>query len=859
MDCRACRSPESASRQRRATAALLVLGATGAVASSASAVAGLAPPVAATSAVTPAADVPPARTATPRAAEPVGRRADAAAAFADIAWVTEQEIASGHIPGAVVLIGSQDRILYRRAFGRREIAPRSEPMTANTVFDLASLTKVVATTTAVMQLVEQGRLQLDAPAARYWPAFAAHGKAPITVRELLTHTSGLPPDLDLSTTWAGHAAAMRLIEAQRPAAVPGTRYIYSDINFIVLGELIERITSLPLNLYCQRYIFAPLGMHETGFVPPAALQGRIAPTQWQAGLMLRGRVHDPTARRMGGIAGHAGLFSTADDLARFAQTLLRGGLLAGGGHLLQPATIALMTRPERVASELYRGLGWNEGPPFSAERGTSPPFGAFGHTGYTGTALWIDPTQGQFWIVLTNRVHPDGRGDAQPLRTAVAEVLTRSSPAIRAVTLPTAVGPPGRPVEAASTADDTPLRLGTDALADDDFAALRGLRIGLITNQTGRTADGERTVDRLRQAPGVQLAALFTPEHGMDGRADTRVPDRVDPASGLPTYSLYGTVLRPTDSMLAGLDALVFDVQDSGTRFYTYITTMAYAMQAAARKGLLFVVLDRPNPIDAAIVQGPLLDASLRSFTGFFPLPLRHGMTVGELARLFNAQAHIGAHLLVIPMRGYRRDTWYDQTGLTWRALSPHLQTLTQTTLYPGVGVLEGANVSVGRGTPWPFEVLGAPWIKATELTAYLAHRHIAGVDFAPAQFTPATDRYRDQPCYGVRMLLVDRRALDAGRLAVELESALERLYPAQFELDGTLSLLGSRQVLQRIRAGEDPVAITRAWRAALATFLALRHHYLLYPEGRTATSVRLLQARNRDPSALPRASHPAQ
>jgi len=803
--------------------------------------------------------MPSARAATHRAAEPVGTRADAAVAFADIAWVTEQEIASGHIPGAVVLIGSQDRILYRRAFGRREIAPRSEPMTLNTVFDLASLTKVVATTTAVMQLVEQGRLQLDAPAAHYWPAFAAHGKAPITVRELLTHTSGLPPDLDLSTAWAGHTAAMRLIEAQRPSAVPGTRYIYSDINFIVLGELIERITSLPLNVYCQRYIFAPLGMHETGFLPPSALRARIAPTQWQAGMMLRGRVHDPTARRMGGIAGHAGLFSTADDLARFAQALLRGGLLAGGGHVLQPATIALMRRPERVANDTYRGLGWNEGPPFSGERGTSPPLGAFGHTGYTGTALWIDPTQGRFWIVLTNRVHPDGRGDVQPLRTAVAELLTLSSPAIRAAPLPTAVNPPGSPVQAASMAAGMPLRLGADVLATDDFAALRGLRIGLITNQTGRMGDDERTVDRLRHAPGVQLAALFTPEHGMDGRADERVPDRVDLASGLPIYSLYGTVVRPTDTMLTGLDALVFDVQDSGTRFYTYITTMAYAMQSAARKGLLFVVLDRPDPIDAAIVQGPLLDTGLRSFTGFFPLPLRHGMTVGELARLFNAQAHIGARLLVIPMRGYRRDTWYDQTDLTWRPLSPHLQTLTQATLYPGVGVLEGANVSVGRGTPWPFEVLGAPWIDATQLTAYLVHRHIPGADFVPAQFTPATDHYRDRPCYGVRILLVDRRALDAGRLAVELDNALERLYPAQFELDSTLSLLGSLQVLQRIRAGEDPVAITRTWRAPLATFLALRHRYLLYPEGRTATPVRLLQARNRDPSAPPRAGHPAQ
>lgn len=767
--------------------------------------------------------------------------------LADIGWVTEQEIAGGHIPGAVVLIGNRDRILYRHSFGQRALEPRSQPMSVDTIFDLASVTKVVATTTAVMQLVEQGRLRLDAPVGRYWPEFSASAKAQITVRELLLHTSGLPPDLDLSGSWTGSATALQMIEAQRPVSAPGTRYLYSDINFIVLGELIERVTGMPLNVYCERYIFGPLGMHATGFLPPPQLQGRIAPTQWLHRTMLRGRVHDPTARRMGGVAGHAGLFSTADDLARFAQVLLRGGLIPGGGgaRLLQPATIALMTQPVLVARNRYRGLGWDEMPPFATDRETLPDLGAFGHTGYTGTSLWIDPVSGRFAIVLTNRVHPHGAGDAQPLRTAVAELLALSGPALRPTQLPA----PSRAHTSdgavlATEADQRPPLSGADVLAADGFALLRGLHVGLITNQTGRTEEGERTIDRLNHAPGVKLMALFTPEHGLDGDADARVPNRIDPISGLPVYSLYGHVLRPTDAMLAGLDALVFDIQDSGTRFYTYVTTMAYAMQAAARKGLLFVVLDRPDPIDAAVVQGPLLDANLRSFTGFFPLPLRHGMTVGELARLFNAQAKIGAHLLVVPMQGYQRDSWYDQTGLTWQPLSPHLQTLAEATLYPGVAVLEGANVSVGRGTPQPFGLVGAPWIDSARLTRYLAHRHVPGADFVPAQFTPATDRYRGQLCHGVRVLLVDRRALDTGRLAVELESALERLYPKQFELDSTISLLGSRQVLQKIRSGADPVAITRGWQGSLHAFLALRRRYLLYPE---APPIRVgLQARER-------------
>ena len=755
-----------------------------------------------------------------------------------IEWVVEQEIEAGQIPGAVVLIGDRDQVLYRRAFGHRAISPEPEAMTEGTIFDLASLTKVVATTTAVLQLLEQGRLRLDDPVARYWPEFGTHGKTRITLRQLLTHTSGLAADLDLTKQWTGRTTALRLVANLSPLAPPDTRYIYSDLNFIALGEVVRRVSGLPLSVYCARYIFRPLGMTETSFTPPRAWRERIAPTEFRHGQFLRGEVHDPTADRMGGIAGHAGLFSTGDDLARFAHALLNDAPISGRDstfRLLRPETIALMSHPNRVSLNAARGLGWDLAAPFVVNRGLLPPFGAFGHTGYTGTSLWVDPISNRFIIILSNRVHPNGRGDARPLRSALAELLSTSQMEAATDPLHAATLRYSDEVTRARAVTLSPVfESGADVLRADEFGALKGLHVGLITNQTGRTADGERTIDALRKVPDVHLAALFSPEHGLEGLADDRVQDSRDGLTGLPVYSLYGAVKRPTDAMLRGLDALVFDIQDSGTRFYTYITTMAYAMEAAGRAGIRFFVIDRPNPISAEIVQGPMLDGDLRSFTAYFPLPLRHGMTVGELARMFNSEARIGARLEVIAMRGYRRSAWFDETGLPWVPPSPNLLTLEEAALYPGVGMLEAANVSVGRGTATPFQVIGAPWIDARELAGYLVRRDIPGVRFVPTRFIPAASLFKGTPCSGVRVLLVDRKSLDAGRLGVELESALYRLYPHDFEIDSTLSMVGSRTVLQEIKHGDEPVAIARGWQPQLTSFLAMRSRYLIYPDSQS-------------------------
>ncbi len=750
--------------------------------------------------------------------------------LAPIAELAGMEINKGNLPGAVVLIGNQKKILYREAFGLRTLKPVPLAMPPETRFDLASLTKVVATTTAIMQLNEHKKLKLDAPVARYWPAFARNGKATITIRQLLTHYSGLRADLDLGGDWSGYEAALNLIIAEKPAMAADTDFLYSDINFEILGELVRRISGLPLDVYCARYIFRPLGMRHTGFKPGP--QPDIAPTGFRDDKLRQGEVHDPAAFRMGGVAGHAGLFSNADDLAIFAGMLLNEGEWHGK-RILSRHSVEAMTVPQSPQGKTkLRGFGWDIKPPFVSNREQLLPVGAFGHLGYTGTLLTIDPISKTYLIVLCNRVHPDQKGDANPLRRGILGIVSDTfSPLSDEQVL--AARPElanyykqaGAQPEIRSVAK---IKTGLDVMVAEGFAPLKGRRVGVITNHTGIDATGHSIVDLLYKAPEVKLTAIFSPEHGISGNRDEKIASGTEHISGLPVYSLYGEVKRPSDEMLHNLDALVFDIQDAGVRFYTYASTMAYAMEAAARSGIDFYVLDRPNPIGADSVQGPGLDADLKSFTAYFPLPVRHGMTIAELAQLFNSG--IGARLHVIKMRGYKRNDWYDDTGLKWVNPSPNLRSLTETTLYPGVALVEGATLSVGRGTDVPFERVGAPWINAPELANFLNHREIAGVFFIPAEFTPDTDRYKHQPCHGIRIILTDRHALNSPLLGVEIASALHKLYPTQFNIQRTLGMVGERRVLQAIIESQDPKIIAAQWQDGIKQFIALRNQYLLYP-----------------------------
>jgi uncharacterized protein YbbC (DUF1343 family) len=373
------------------------------------------------------------------------------------------------------------------------------------------------------------------------------------------------------------------------------------------------------------------------------------------------------------------------------------------------------------------------------------------------------------------------------------------------------------------------VQLGIDALAQTGFAELAGLRLGLLANDASRDSAGRRSIDVLAKAPGVKLAALFSAEHGLGADREGNIASGRDAATGLPIHSLYGKSRRPSDAMLAGLDAVVVDIQDVGARFYTYATSMAYLMEAAAKRRIRVIVLDRPNPIAPAGVRGPMLDPDLKSFVAYFPMPVQHAMTLGELATLFNAENRIGAELTVVKVSGWRHDLWFDDTGLAWVNPSPNLRTPDATILYPGVALIEQTNVSVGRGTPTPFALVGAPWIDGKTLAAHLERRAIPGVAFAPASFTPSADKHAGKACHGVRITLTDRSVLDAPRMGIELAAALRRLYPETFTLRDMLALLGSRQTLAAIESGEDPTAIAARWRDGLQAFTAVRAKYLLY------------------------------
>jgi uncharacterized protein YbbC (DUF1343 family)/CubicO group peptidase (beta-lactamase class C family) len=755
--------------------------------------------------------------------------------------VIEDAIRAQATPGAVLLVGHRGRVVYRKAYGHRAVEPAAEPMTLDTIFDLASLTKVVATAPSVMILVEEGRLRLNDRVSAYLPEFGRYGKDGITIRHLLTHTSGLRPDLDLAAPWTGAETALALAAEEVPVAAPGERFIYSDINFLLLGEIVRRVSGESLDRFARRRIFEPLGMRDTMFTPPETLRARIAPTErctpygWPCAgpdaRILRGVVHDPTARRMGGVAGHAGLFSTAADLAVFCRMVLGGGAW-GGVRILSPLTVRKMTSPATPPGvPQVRGLGWDIDSPYAANRGDLFPVGSFGHTGFTGTSLWIDPVTDTFVVFLSNRLHPDGRGDVTPLRARVATVVA-SALVGRPVAPERVIAWSGRDLAPASPAPARPsgrVLAGIDVLRAQQFALLRGRKVGLLTNQTGRARDGVSTIDLLAGAHDVTLVALFSPEHGLRGVLDERVPSGRDERTGLPVFSLYGETRRPTAEMLAGIDTIVVDLQDIGARFYTYMTTMAYVMEAAAARGLTVVVLDRPNPIGGVQVEGPVVDRGRLGFTAYFPMPIRHGLTMGELARLFNEEHHIGADLAVVPLDGWRRDQWFDETGLAWVDPSPNMRTLTAALLYPGLGAFEGTNLSVGRGTDRPFEQVGAPWIDGVRLAAELNARGLPGVRVYPVSFTPVSSRYANEPCQGVFFVVTDREAVRPVRVGLEMAAALHRLYGARFQLEAAEALFGSRTDLERIRRGDDPAEIAVGWAAGEAAWRALAAKYRLY------------------------------
>ena len=867
--------------------------------------------------------------------------------FGEVSTLLNDAVAAHRPPGAVVLIGHGGHVVFEQAYGDRKLANEpgldgepsaAEPMTEDTIFDMASLSKCLSTATAVMQLYEQGKLQFDDPVEKYLPAFNAEHdpeRAKVTIRMLLTHTSGEAPDVNLKDAWG--LAAPDFAEGVHRAlttplmSAPGEVFRYSDINFILLGYLVQVLSGEPLDVYAQEHIFKPLGMTETRYLPLAKACGphrvygaaigwapapkgrmrfacpkgdwstsllpRIAPeahddeakadptTNPDFDRLLRGTVHDPTTRRMGGVAGHAGVFSTAHDVSLFAQALL--DRLAGrpSKFPLKQSTLELMTTPEQpghaagqlaaanaaeheeiaagdkpaapglaphypaVKGQDLRGYGWDIDTAFSKPRGVVFPIGSFGHTGFTGTALWMDPGSDTYVILLANAIHPRGNPPISNLRGEVATAAARAL---------------GLYASAASTAaidsTTTSTRTGIDVLEGEHFAPFvetarhvdHPLAVGILTNQTGLDRAGRRTVDVLavglpKVVHGAKLAAIFSPEHGIFGKQDsTHIEAEVDPTTGLHVTSLYGPTdadKRPSHEALKDLDAVVIDLQDAGVRFYTYDTVTAYFLEAAAREkteyhhDLKIVVLDRPDLIGGEQVQGPVSDAELTMGAGayidYMPLPVRTGMTLGELARYVVGVKHLNVDLTVVPMERWSRSEYFDETGFPWTNPSPNLRTMTAAELYPGLGFLDFSGVSVGRGTNTPFQLFGASWMHAAEVTDALNARHIPGVQFS-ATTASVTETANHYPFHGqtidaVRIAVTDRRALNSPEMGVEILSVLHRMYPGQFAVEKTLRLIGSRSTLEAIERGDDPRAIAEAWLPQLSTYKDARKPFLLY------------------------------
>jgi uncharacterized protein YbbC (DUF1343 family)/CubicO group peptidase (beta-lactamase class C family) len=876
--------------------------------------------------------------------------------FSAVSNAINTAIAQKKLPGAVVVIGHGGKIVFEQVYGVRKYAGEpgvlpgpdgkpslaAEPMTEDTIFDMASLTKCLATATAIMQLYEAHKLDFDDPVVKYLPEFAANGKEHVTIRELLTHYSGLPPDVNLKDAW-GLAAPdkaegiKRAMESPLDSA-PGTKFVYSDINFITLGAIVEKLSGEMLDVYAREHIFAPLKMTHTRFLPFAKACGEIrhlgaatifddgpediacdngtwsglawieptAPTQHDNegtaetnpdfDHLLRGTVHDPTTRRMGGVAGQAGVFSTAGDVARFAQALL--DRLAGrpSDFPVKRETLKLMTTPEQPKTALasatiftadgrpttgvaVRGFGWDINSSFSRPRGSIFPIGSFGHTGFTGTSLWMDPGSDTYGVLLANSVHPRGASPISPLRgevaTDVAKALgiqpTASMTEDELLRRLQALAGTGFVVSGTSTFGTL---TGIDVLEATHFAALKDLasqhnghlRIGLLTNQTGLDARGRRTIDILRSAGnGIELAALFSPEHGIFGAKDsTEIGQEVDPTTGLKVTSLYGpkdSDRRPKPEDLKNLDAIVIDLQDAGVRFYTYETVLGYFLQAAGQEDfhghkLEIIVLDRPDPLGGIAVQGAISDYEKGSYINFTRLPLRHGMTLGELAKYFSegpatynpdgADVALVPRLTVVKMQNWHRDEFFDQTGVPWINPSLNLRNVQAATLYPGVGMLDFANISVGRGTATPFEVFGAgatpatkdappapAWFDAKAVVDYLTARKIPGVSFAATNFSVADDTnhypYHGQTIEGVRLSVTDRAALDSPEMGIEILSALHHLYPVQFKLDKAAALVANTETMAALARGDDPRTIAANWTSDLAAFKARREKVLLY------------------------------
>ncbi|MCC6510147.1 MAG: DUF1343 domain-containing protein [Pirellulaceae bacterium] len=740
----------------------------------------------------------------------------------EVGQMVQEAIDAGDMPGAIVGLWHDGRWVLRETYGKRAVEPAEEPMTIDTVFDMASITKPVATATSAMMLVQDGRLDLNARVVDYLKDFTGDGRDDLRVWHLLTHSGGLIPDNALSDYQSGEEEAWRRLMKMDIKSTPGSKFVYSDVSFQLLGKVVETISGQSLKEFSSQRVFKPLGMRDSGYVPDQQLIPRVAPTEARKGTMLRGEVHDPRAALLSGIAGHAGLFSTLDDLALYAQMMLRNGRLPDGQIFMRPDIVWTMTRPYTIETKadfgpVSRTRGWDHHSGFSYNGGRELSTSAFGHGGFTGTVLWIDPDQNLFFVFLSSRLHPDGKGSVNQLAGKIATLAVKQ--------IKDAAQKP-KPTDSTTL---PPVMTGIDTLATRDFRDLAGKRVALVTNQTGIDHQGRTTLSLLSSSKNVNLVALFSPEHGIEGKLDVnKISDARDATLNVPIYSLYGETRKPKPEQLAGVDVLVYDIQDIGTRFYTYIATMKNCLEACAEQHKEFMVLDRPNPIGDR-VAGPMRQLDRSTFVACHHLPVQHGMTVGELALLFAREGKLDIVPTVMPVRGWKHSDRFETTGQWWLNPSPNMRTIEAARLYPGIGLLEMTNISVGRGTDRPFQWIGAPWMDGQALSVWLNAQKLLGVLCVPRKMTPDSSKHSGVECSGVQFVISDIDTFDAIQLGLTVARGLVQLHAKSWESQKLDVLVVNQEISNLIAAGTDYAELSARIEKELAEFKVRRASVLLY------------------------------
>lgn len=712
-------------------------------------------------------------------------------------------------PGAVACVGDAAGIRFLGAAGLRQRAPEPLPATTDTLYDLASLTKVVATTTAVLMLHEEGALDIDRPVSMY---LARPRVGNGTLRHLMQHTAGLVSGRPYFREATTLDAMFARYDERAIDWAPGAARRYSDVGYMMLGRIVEQTAQESLDTFCARRIFNPLGMSRTAFNPPAAWHANCAATErcaWRGRLVV-GEVHDENAYAVGGVSGHAGLFSTASDLALFCQALL-------GGRILKPETLGLMLEDGRVPFYPWQGLGWKLSPWATSVEGYLPARRAFGHTGWTGTSMWLDADTGRYAILLSNTCHPsrdarNNRALRQTFHDGVARALYPAQCSVHT---------------------------GLDRLMLDGFEPLRGKRFALLTNNAAADALGRSILDVMRFAPEeARLHLLYSPEHGLKGQAEAGAAVASSRLDDIPVISLYGDRKAPSASELAEVGLFVVDLPDIGSRYYTYADTMKQCIEACARANTPVLVLDRPNPLGGVVVEGPLPERTSSPVCSI-DVPVRHGLTLGEMAvwHAMHTFSALGPQVMVHTLDGWRRNLYLDDCQLPWIAPSPNMPDLETAVLYVGMCLFEGTNLNEGRGTDIPFQVFGAPWVRPDDLLETVERAALTGAGLEPIEYTPrsipgraATPRHQDQRCRGLRVRVADRERIRPFTVALALLTALVQTHP-EFEMTNFFdTLMGSSRLRQDILAGRNATQIAAGY-AEEHTAFALKR-VLRYPLG---------------------------